>query len=133
MPPEIPERVAVLEANVGHIREDVAGIRSDFKDVRDAIKEIRGDITALKVGLSTVQENIRHLPTITVSLGILATLVAVIVGVVGLGPKIQTFFGTVPTSSGATRAESTSHGTNSIQCAEIVMRTVFEKTNMGAS
>jgi hypothetical protein len=86
MPPELPERVAVLEAHVGHIRDDVAGLRSDAR-------EIRGDVTALKVDVATIKENIRHLPTKGWAVATLLMTLAAIVGLTTFAPKIQAWLG----------------------------------------
>lgn len=89
MPPELPERVAVLEAHVGHIRDDITGLRSDLKDIRN-------DVTSLKVNVATITENIRHLPTKGWAVAALLTTVTLIGALITLAPKLQAWLGTAP-------------------------------------
>jgi hypothetical protein len=38
MPPDLPERVAVLETHIDHIRDDVSTLKGDVRDIRKDMK-----------------------------------------------------------------------------------------------
>ena len=89
MPPDLPERVGVLEAHVQNIRDDVSILRNDLGGVRN-------DVSTLKVDVGTMKENIRHLPTKGWAVGALLSTLAVITALVTLAPKLQSWIGTAP-------------------------------------
>ena len=95
MPPDLPERVAILETHVEHIKEDVAAVRSDLKDVRGDIKEIRGDITTIRIDLGTMRTRVDHLPTKGWAVTALLAAITIIGGIIALAPKLQKFVGSL--------------------------------------
>lgn len=38
MPPDLPERVAILDTHVAHIREDISTLKGDVRDIRKDMK-----------------------------------------------------------------------------------------------
>ena len=42
----VEERVAILEANVGHMRSDISDIKVDLRRLNDKIDDVRTDLTA---------------------------------------------------------------------------------------
>lgn len=88
MPPDLPERVAVLETHVEHIRGDLGALKTEFGTVRT-------DVGVLKVDVATIKENIRHLPTKGWAVGALVTLVALIGGLIAIAPKLQKWVGSI--------------------------------------
>jgi len=56
MATDVEERVAVLEANIGFLREEMSEVRKDIRDMRTELKgdiivvrsELKGDISSLR-------------------------------------------------------------------------------------
>lgn len=89
MPPDFPERVAVLETEVKHIKTDVATLKTD-------VRQMAADITTLKVDVATIKERLQHLPTKGWGVGAVVTTVGLIAALVALAPKLQAWLGTAP-------------------------------------
>lgn len=51
MPPDLPERVAILDTHVAHIREDISTLKGDVRDIR---KDMRVDFRLTWAGLFVV-------------------------------------------------------------------------------
>lgn len=86
MPPEMPERLAVLEAEMKHVKDDISTLKGD-------VRTIQGDITALKVDVATIKVRIDHLPTKGWAVTALLTTIGILTAVIALAPKIQKFVG----------------------------------------
>jgi hypothetical protein len=82
-------RVARLEADVGHIQRDVV-------EIKDAIKAVGRDLTDLKIANATTSERMAHLLTYGQSFTMLATMLALIGGLVIFQGQIQKFAGIAP-------------------------------------
>jgi len=72
---DMEPRVAVLEAHVGHIKEDVSSIKV-------ASERTRSEITDARIQLGKLEERVSHLPgkgfvviTVVVVLGVLGALI----------------------------------------------------------
>jgi hypothetical protein len=65
-------RVAVLEAHVGHIKEDVSSIKA-------ASERTRSELTEARLQLGRLEERVSHLP----SKGFIVMAVVVVLGVLG--------------------------------------------------
>jgi hypothetical protein len=72
---DMEPRVAVLEAHVGHIKEDMSSIKA-------ASERTRSEITEARIQLGTLEQRVSHLPgkgfifiTVIVVLGALGALI----------------------------------------------------------
>lgn len=80
-------RVAKLEASVSHIERDMGEARSDLKALASHMSDTRERIARL-------DERVSHLPTKEFIYKSVAGLIAAMVGVATLAPKLQALFGT---------------------------------------
>jgi hypothetical protein len=51
MATDVEERVAVLEANIGFLREEMREVRKDMRDLRT---ELKGDVSGLRGDINSV-------------------------------------------------------------------------------
>jgi hypothetical protein len=86
-------RVAVLEAGVGHIKDDI-------KEAKETLKSLQSDLTEVRVSAATVTENVRHLPSKGFIVTALLTTLAAATAVIVFQGNIQRFVG-VPAPNSA--------------------------------
>ncbi|MGD9885735.1 MAG: hypothetical protein AB7U95_37110 [Reyranella sp.] len=82
-------RVAVLENEVKHIREDIGLLRAATTNAAE-------DISTIKVDVATLKERILHLPTKSWAVGIAVTTVTVVGGLISIAPKLQALWSVAP-------------------------------------
>ncbi len=54
MPPDLPERVAVLETHIGHINQNVEAIRKDVGDIRGIMRDDAKEFRSLLLKSFTI-------------------------------------------------------------------------------
>ena len=82
-------RVAALEAHMQHVRDDITGIRATAKQAAD-------DIVTIKVDIATMKTTVANLPTKGWGVTALSLSLGVIIALVTLAPKIQSWLWGVP-------------------------------------
>jgi hypothetical protein len=84
-------RIARLESDVGHIRDDLVDLKNDGRDLRKSVAEI-------KVGMATLTERVNNLPTKGFIVTTVLTTLAVIAALIVFQGNLQQLFRAAPSA-----------------------------------